>query len=202
MVWIWNWKGIWYPVNNKSDSVKPWVDIMLYINAYLGKSVCFAIKTCVDKGKKTPSKDESKKNENNCRYKAGKRICKCSCNFCFVKTDLFRYSSLSRVYFKQRKGLAGRKPVSSLRQWLVNPFGVAHLSLTDSEISRSQIYWHMSESETENLQPQLYWACPPAGTETQAQNLQNLIFLQPGLRVYICNFIIVCSLAYVEFISI
>lgn len=83
--------------------------------------------------------------------------------------------------------------------WLVNPFGAAHLSLTDSEISRSQIYWQLSE--TGNLQPKSYWACPPAGTEILAQHLQNLIFSQPGLRVHIYNFIILCSLSHVQNLS-
>lgn len=59
---------IWYPVNNKSDSEKPRADIMLYINAYSGKAVCFAIKMCVEREKKPQtSKDESKKNENSRR---------------------------------------------------------------------------------------------------------------------------------------
>lgn len=75
---------------------------------------------CVLRGeekKPQTSKNESKQNENSCRYKAEKMIYKCSCNFCFVKTDLFRYSFfVSCVYFKHRKGLAGRKPVSSPRQ--------------------------------------------------------------------------------------
>lgn len=202
-VWIWNSEDIWYPVNNKSDSVKPRADIMLYINAYSGKAGCFEIKMCVE-GKKNPktSKDESKKNENRWRYKVEKMIYKCSCNFCFVKTDLFRYSFfVSCVYFKHRKGLAGRKPVSSLRQWLVNPFGAAHLSLTDSEISRSQIYWQLSESETGNLQPKLYWAHPPTGTEILAQNLQARVFLQPGVGVHIYNFIILCSLLRTQSLS-
>lgn len=122
-------------------------------------------------------------------------IYKCSCNFCFVKTDLFRYSSfVSCVYFKHRKGLAGRKPVASLRQWLVNPFGAACLSLTDREISRSQIYWQLSQSETGNLQPKLYRVHPPTGTEVLAQNLQTRVCFQSGLRVYICNFVTLCSL--------
>lgn len=199
-VWIWNWEDIWYPVNNKSDSVKPRADIMLYINAYSGKAGCFAINMCVER-EKTPktSKDESKKNENSCRYKAEEIIYKCSCIFCFVKTYLFRYSFfVSCLYFEHRKGLAGRKPISRLRQWLANPFGAAHLSLTDREISRSQIYWQLSESESGNLQPKSYWAHPPTGTEILAQNLQTHVFLQPGLRVHICNFIILCSLSRMQ----
>lgn len=74
---------------------------------------------CYEREGKKPqtSKDETQKNENSCRYKAEKMIYKCSCDFCSVKTDLFRYSFfVSCVYFKHRKGLAGRKPVSSPRQ--------------------------------------------------------------------------------------
>lgn len=71
----------------------------------------------------------------------------------------------------------------------MNPFGAAHLSLTDRDF-QSQIYWHLSESETGNLQPTSQQAHPPAAL---AQHLQTDVFLQPGLRVHICNFIILCS---------
>lgn len=53
---------IWYPVNNKSDSEKPRADIMLYINAYSGKAVCFAIKMCVER-EKTPQNQQGWKQE-------------------------------------------------------------------------------------------------------------------------------------------
>lgn len=49
-------------------------------------------------------------------------------------------------------------------------------------------------TEAGNLQPQLYRVHPPTGTEVLARNLQTRAFFRSGLRVYICNFVILRSL--------